>query len=197
MSNSILYVDSSWTLFLDRDGVINTRKVGGYIENWDEFEFLPGVLPALAALSNVFSRIVVVTNQQGVGKGLMSQAILDGIHEHMIRAVKENGGKINKVYSCTELAVNNPVCRKPNVGMGIMARRDYPEIDFKKSLLVGDSASDIDFGFRLGMKTCYVGSTEKQMSPSPDMYINALYELPTLLASRVVLHPQQAFQLSV
>jgi D-glycero-D-manno-heptose 1,7-bisphosphate phosphatase len=194
MSNSILYVDSSWTLFLDRDGVINTRKVGGYIENWDEFEFLPGVLPALAALSNVFNRIVVVTNQQGVGKGIMTHQTLDDIHDRLIRSAKENGGKINKVYACTELAVNNPVCRKPNVGMGIMARRDYPEIDFKKSLLVGDSASDIDFGFRLGMKTCFVGSRDKNITPTPDLYINALYELPTLLAHRVEISNQKAYQ---
>jgi len=73
--------DKQRCLFLDRDGVINKHPTNHYVMTWDEFEFLPGVIPALQALRPFFHRIVVVTNQQGVGKGLMEQAELEHIHD--------------------------------------------------------------------------------------------------------------------
>ena len=66
-------IDASWTLFLDRDGVINHRKMGGYIETIEEFQFLPNVKEAIAGLSQHFQHIFVVTNQQGIGKGWFSR----------------------------------------------------------------------------------------------------------------------------
>ncbi|MCS6819569.1 MAG: histidinol phosphate phosphatase, partial [Chitinophagales bacterium] len=74
-------VDKTWTLFLDRDGVINLHYPNDYVKSVEEFIFLEGALDAIRDLSRVFKRIIVVTNQQGVGKGLMSEADLDLIHE--------------------------------------------------------------------------------------------------------------------
>ena len=69
-------IDKSWTLFLDRDGVINIESVGSYITNWSEFNFHDGALDALRSLSRVFGHIVVVSNQRGVGRGIMSMDAL-------------------------------------------------------------------------------------------------------------------------
>ena len=67
-----LKIDRGWTLFLDRDGVINRRIVDDYVKSWDQFKFLPGVPDAIKRLAGVFGRIIVVSNQQGIGIGLMT-----------------------------------------------------------------------------------------------------------------------------
>ena len=80
-------VDRSWTLFLDRDGVINVEKPMDYVRAWEEFQFNPGVLKALKLLNGLFGRIVVVTNQRGVGKGLMTEQDLLDIHDRMTEEI--------------------------------------------------------------------------------------------------------------
>ena len=151
------HIDKSWTLFLDRDGVINRRLPGDYVKSWEEFEFLPGVKESLAKLSGIFGRIIIVTNQQGIGKGLMTEEGLKEIHQKMITEVEAAGGRIDAVYHCPGLAKDNPPCRKPNPGMGLQAQQDFPEIVFNKSVMVGDSPSDMEFGTSLGMNCLYVG----------------------------------------
>lgn len=148
--------DNSWTLFLDRDGVINNKIPNDYVRNWTDFHFEAGALTALKLLSKIFDRIIVVTNQQGIGKGLYSPFDLDKIHIDMLDLVKKAGGRIDSIYYCPNLAKENPPCRKPNTGMAFEAKADYPEIDFKKSVMVGDSVSDIEFGKNLGMYLVYV-----------------------------------------
>lgn len=85
-------ISAGWTLFLDRDGVINDEKLGEYILHWDYFIFSTGVLDVFKKLSNTFGRIIIVTNQKGVGKGLMTQEALDTIHYEMQREVAIVGG---------------------------------------------------------------------------------------------------------
>lgn len=151
--------DSSWTLFLDRDGVINVRLPGDYVKTVAEFEFLPGVPEAIAALSKIYGRIVVVTNQQGISKGLYSHEDLDLIHRHMVSSIENAGGRINAVYYAHQLASENSPMRKPGTGMALQAKKDFPEIDFSKSVMVGDSASDMEFGKALGMLTVFAGDS--------------------------------------
>jgi histidinol-phosphate phosphatase family protein len=91
-------IDGSWTLFLDRDGVINRKLPNDYVKHLSEFEFLPEVLKALKALSLRFETIVVVTNQQGIGKGLMTEEELLVIHQHMVAQVFEHDGRIDGIY---------------------------------------------------------------------------------------------------
>jgi D-glycero-D-manno-heptose 1,7-bisphosphate phosphatase len=153
--------DRTWTLFLDRDGVINRRIVGDYVRSIEQFEMLPGVLESLIRCANHFGRIVVVTNQQGIGKGLMSEEDLRLIHKHFIQMVHEAGGRIDAIYHCPELAKNNPECRKPEIGMFNQARKDFPEIVPKKSIMVGDSPSDMEFGRRAGIHTVAIGDDLK------------------------------------
>lgn len=153
-------VDASWTLFLDRDGVLNERIIGDYVRKPDQFKWLPGVMPALHYLTLLFGTTVVVTNQQGVGKGLMTESELAIIHSKMRQQARFAKAKIDAVYACTGLATNDPPCRKPNTGMAHTAKADHPHIDFSKSIMVGDSGSDIEFGAAVGMGTVYVGTAD-------------------------------------
>lgn len=150
-------IDKDWTLFLDRDGVINVENVGSYVTNWNEFQFCDGALEALRELSHIFGTIIVVTNQRGVGRGLMSLDDLKLISLNMSKAVAEAGGRIDKVYVATSPNVDDHN-RKPNVGMAMQAREDFPQIDYKKSVMVGNAPSDMEFGKRLAMHTVFLTS---------------------------------------
>ena len=170
--------DKSWTLFLDRDGVINHRIPGAYVRHWEEFEFMENVPKAIAIFSKIFGRIVVVTNQQGIGKGLMTSEELVALHDKMYREIMKAGGRIDAVYFCPKLATENPICRKPEVGMAYQAQRNFPEIDFKKSVMVGDSLSDMGFGSKVGMWNVLVETNEETKTTletnglNPDWYID-------------------------
>ena len=140
-------------LFLDRDGVINSRISDGYVTASDEFEFLPGVIDALKILSKKFHRVFIVTNQQGVGKGLMSESDLADVHNYMLEIFEENDIKIDKIYVCTALVDSMDPCRKPEIGMALLAKSEFPDIDLAKSVMMGDTMSDMKFGKNAGMKT--------------------------------------------
>ena len=172
MSNSIplpALLDKSWTLFLDRDGVVNEEIVGSYVTSWNEFRFCEGALVALQTLSEIFGNIVVVTNQRGVGRGIMTMESLKEINHHMIDSIKMEGGRIDRIYTCTAVGENDHN-RKPNPGMALQAREDFPAIDFKKSVIVGNSLSDMEFGKRLGMYSVFL--TTKSTFELPHDLIN-------------------------
>lgn len=151
------------TLFIDRDGVINKHRPDDYVKCWDEFEFLPGVLDAFVLLAKSFRRIILVSNQRGVGKGLMTEVDLQDIHQRMVSEIIHAGGRLDRIYYCTDTN-NDSLNRKPNSGMALQAQKDFPDIIFKESVMVGDSMSDIEFGERLGMKTIFIKPTEHPKS---------------------------------
>ena len=138
------------TLFLDRDGVINRWLPGDYVKTWDEFAFLPGILECLRKWAVRFKHIIVVSNQRGVGKGKMSQADLEAVHARMLSEIRASGGRIDAVYTCTELEKDHPM-RKPQPGMFLAACRDFPDIAPERSLMLGDSDSDREFAANCGM----------------------------------------------
>lgn len=152
----------SWTLFLDRDGVINERWPGAYISDWKDFRFTPGALAAIAQFSAIFTRIIIVTNQQGIGKGLMSTEQLEILHRCMIAEIEAHQGQIDGIYHCPDLASKENHCRKPRPTMALAAQRDFPDINFTRSVMVGDSISDIQFGRRLGMRTVHIHTKEDE-----------------------------------
>jgi len=160
-SNSNLMM-RGYTLFLDRDGVINERLPGDYVRQWAEFRFIAGVLDALRFFAGYFGRIVVVTNQQGIGKGLMGVADLQALHFQMLGAVAQAGGRIDGIYFCPDLAGKPGNCRKPAPAMAFDAQRDFPEIDFSRSVMVGDTESDMAFGLRLNMRTVWIAGKEEE-----------------------------------
>lgn len=167
------------TLFLDRDGVINTRLVGKYVNKVEDFEFTPNALEAFQIFARHFKYIIIVTNQQGVGKGIMSQEDLDIIHENMLQQIRENNGIVHAVYAATGLTKDNPIDRKPNIGMALKAKLAFPDIDFEKSVMVGDSLSDMDFGKNINAELVYIAG--KIEDKDKDIY--ALYPKIKVFAS--------------
>lgn len=134
------------TLFLDRDGVINHKIENDYVKSIQDFKFIPEFIYVVKDLSLLFNRIIIITNQQGIGKGLMSISDLNEIHEYMLNTINDNNGKIDKIYFCPHLASENCFCRKPSPGMIQKAFQDYPDIDRSKSYFIGDSDSDMQAG---------------------------------------------------
>ncbi len=173
-------IDKSWTLFLDRDGVINVRPYHDYVKSWDAFEFLPGVKEAFKKLSTIFDRIIIVTNQQGIGKNLMKPRDLFVIHENMKKEVEEFGGRIDAIYYCPDLYTKSNHCRKPGIRMAKWAKRDFPEIKYKKSIMVGDTSNDMRFGRKVGMKTVFIRSEPEDVDKNLyDAQFNSLFDFAT------------------
>lgn len=150
-------IDKSWTLFLDRDGVINVNKDDSYVFNRKEFIFKEGALEAMAELSTRFQKIIVVTNQRGIGRGLMTVEDLEDIHDYMKQSVASAGGRIDDIFYCP-FDDNHHPDRKPNPGMGLTAQKKYPEIDFARSIIIGDKSSDMKWGRNLKTKTVLISS---------------------------------------
>lgn len=144
------------TLFLDRDGVLNRHLPGDYVRHWGMWEWIPGAREAIATLSKQYHRLIIVSNQQGVGKGLMSQADLDDVHAHMLHDIEASGGRIDNVYTCTDLQDSGSPNRKPAIGLALQAQKDFPDIDLTRSVMVGDSLSDMQFARNAGMRAVYL-----------------------------------------
>jgi D-glycero-D-manno-heptose 1,7-bisphosphate phosphatase len=156
-------VNANTTLFLDRDGVINVRPIDSYVFTPDEFVFIDGVLEAIAVFSKIFSHIIVVTNQQGIGKNLMTMDDAKRIHYFMMDEITKAGGRVDRVFVAPQLKHEQSNMRKPNIGMGLKAKEYFPTIDFENSVMVGDTVSDISFGKRLKMTTVAVGTEYKHV----------------------------------
>lgn len=177
-------IDQTWTLFLDRDGVINERIFGGYITSVDQFQFLAGTEQAIAELSRFFHLVIVVTNQQGIAKGIMSERNLLEIHNYMTDQVYLKGGKIDKCYFAPNLKGAEDDIRKPNPAMAEMAKMEFPEIDFSCSVMVGDTDTDIEFGKKLGMKTVRI-KTEEPIGMPADVTVNSLVEFAKMINNEI------------
>jgi D-glycero-D-manno-heptose 1,7-bisphosphate phosphatase len=154
-------IDASWTLFLDRDGVINVEKDGSYIFDYGEFVFYEGNREALRHCAAIFGHIVVVTNQRGVGKGMMTAADLQDIHDKMVAEIVLAGGRIDRIYYADSLDNAHPL-RKPQPGMAYAARQDLPGIDLGRSVMVGNNLSDMEFGRNAGMYTVFLRTTSPE-----------------------------------
>jgi histidinol-phosphate phosphatase family protein len=172
------------TLFLDRDGVINRQIIGGYVTKIEEFEFLPKVLEALAILSKKFEHIFIVTNQQGIGKGIFTMDDLEKIHAEMLEKITEKGGRIDKIYIASNLESENNINRKPQIGMALQAQKEYPNIDFSKSIMVGDSSLDMQFGKNAGMICALLSNENSDNQNLADYIFVDLYQFALFLNSK-------------
>lgn len=172
-ANTLPVIDKSWTLFLDRDGVINEDVVGDYVKNRTEFIFRAGTLTALGIFKPLFARIVVVSNQRGVEKGLMTINDLEDVTEFMLSTIQQSEGKIDRVFYCTSINNEDPN-RKPNTGMAQQAKQLFPEIDFSKSIMVGNMPGDMLFGKKIGAFTVYL-PTRTDETPEENT-VDAVYK---------------------
>jgi histidinol-phosphate phosphatase family protein len=174
MKNSPLKVDKSWTLFLDRDGVINKKLPGDYVRNIQEFEFLPWVKESIASLNQVFGLVIVITNQQGVGKGIMKSDDVKKVHDYLCAEINKSGGKIHDVFFCPDLAASGSTHRKPETGMALKAKKKFPVIDFARTIMVGDSITDMEFGKKLHLTTVFI-QNEKDIETDNNPLIDYVF----------------------
>jgi D-glycero-D-manno-heptose 1,7-bisphosphate phosphatase len=136
-------------VFFDRDGVVNVSPGDGYVLRWEDFHFAPGIIEALALCHERGYATILVTSQQGVGKGLMTQETLDDLHAHMQRELVPHAAALDGIYACTHLA-GTCTCRKPSAEM-IFRARDEQGIDLSRSWLVGDHDRDIQMAINAGV----------------------------------------------
>lgn len=156
-------------LFLDRDGVI-CKALSGYLTKWEEFELLPGIKELIDHAREKEYIVVVVTNQPQVAKGILKEGDLIEIHSKM-QVLLDN--KIHRIYYCPHTDADNCDCRKPKAGMLRHAAQDF-DIDYAKSVMVGDSDKDVLAGQAVGCKTIFVKNefkTQYLANCSPDRIV--------------------------
>lgn len=162
--------------FFDRDGIVNVRILGGYVTCVEEFTFLPGFFDLFRRVKDAGYLAVLVTNQQGVGKGLMSDADLQCVHDHMQEELRRaTGHAFDDIYSCTDLASVEHSCRKPSPTMLLDAIARW-DIDPDGSWMVGDTVSDARAAHAAGVKAVLIGDHTEE----PGRY--ARYVFPSLEA---------------
>lgn len=139
-------------VFLDRDGLLNRQAAPHhYIHRREDFIFLPGVPGAVRRLNEAGYLVIVVTNQRGVARGMLTMAEVEDVHAYMRDELRKWNAHIDGIYICPH-EVGECRCRKPDIGLFLMAERDFP-IDKEKSWMVGDSGTDVEAGMRYGVRT--------------------------------------------
>jgi D-glycero-D-manno-heptose 1,7-bisphosphate phosphatase len=169
-------------VFLDRDGVINRKPPEGrYVTSWKQLEFLPRVADAILLLNDAAYKVIVVTNQRCIAKGLVSLAEMEAIHRRMCRELANAGATIDAVYYCPHEKLPPCSCRKPSAGMLLSAARDH-EIDLAESWMVGDSADDVEAGKNAGCRTVRIIGEQNPARTAPaditsDSLLNATLQI--------------------
>jgi D-glycero-D-manno-heptose 1,7-bisphosphate phosphatase len=170
--------------FLDRDGVINRKpQAGQYVTHWEEMHFLPDVARAIALLNRADFRVIVVTNQRCVAKGLIPAAALEAMHRRMSEELAASGAKIDEIYYCPHEKHPPCFCRKPAPGMLLAAARAH-DIDLTASWMIGDSEIDIEAGRNAGCRTALVLTNDETANLNCDVVASSLLETVDRLLSR-------------
>ena len=173
-------------IFLDRDGVINEPPgAERYVRRWETFRFKEGALAMLAELAALGYRLVVITNQQGVGKGLIGPSELERIHTNMSAEIERHGAGIDGIFCCPHLEAEGCDCRKPKPGLifNALDELDY-EVDLNRSWFVGDSATDVQAGQAAGLRTLLVGRVSQHSTvPSPTLVVKQVSDVGKTIAA--------------
>jgi len=139
-------------IFLDRDGVINERPSRGeYVKNWEDFKFLPGAIESLKILAEEGYHIFLVSNQAGIGRGMMTEQDLSFVHQEFLEELKKQNVEIAGFYYCPHEMNENCDCRKPKPGLFLKAAKDY-NINLRKAIFVGDEDRDKEAAKATGCK---------------------------------------------
>ncbi|UBM57914.1 HAD-IIIA family hydrolase [Marinilongibacter aquaticus] len=162
------------TLFLDRDGVLNKKIDGSYVRKPEELEVLPGVPEKLAEWRKANKKLFVVTNQRGVGRGLMSLDDLQAVHQSLLEKLALFAVAFEDIKFCTDVEANSPR-RKPNPGMLLEIFDEFPAVKKETTLFIGDSLSDLQAGNAAGVETCFI-SHGKSLSFEQILCSNCIFE---------------------
>lgn len=173
-------------VFLDRDGVINRRR-DDHVKSWGEFEFLPGVLSSLSKLRQVRARVVVITNQAAVGRGLLSAEDLATIHQRMADAVRVAGGQIERVYACPHRPQAGCACRKPGTELFVRASHELG-IDLQNSVMIGDADTDVQAASAAGCLPVRISADGSEAGGTAAFVARDLPEAVSRLTSDRILH---------
>ena len=169
------------SVFLDRDGILN-RDSPQYIKSWGEFEWLPGALDSVVKLSSLDVKIIVITNQGAIGRGLTTRQAVDQLHENLVADVESYGGRIDAVYICPHRPSDVCDCRKPAPGLLLRAAREHG-IDLQGSVMIGDHATDMEAAAAAGCGGVLVGRNDRELV-SGIVRCDSLAEAVTLLFNR-------------
>ncbi len=142
-------------LFVDRDGVLNQDYVGDYVKRWEDFKFLPGVLPALEQVKQAGMKAIIISNQAGIGDGVYKKEQLDDITRRMLDEIQKAGGEIADIFYCLHGKEAGCECRKPKPGLFKQARSRWP-FEPAATFFIGDKLSDIQAGRDFGLRTIMV-----------------------------------------
>lgn len=143
-------------ILLDRDGVIN-RERADYVKSWQEFEFLPGVLSALRRLAAHTLPILVITNQSGIGRGVIQQETVTTIHTQLCTAVTAAGGRIDAFFVCPHHPAAACSCRKPKPGLLFQAAQQF-QFPLEQAVFIGDAMTDFEAARAAGCQSILVKS---------------------------------------
>jgi D-glycero-D-manno-heptose 1,7-bisphosphate phosphatase len=146
-------------VYLDRDGTIN-HDSADYIKSRSEFRFIPGSIEAIRLLTLSGFTSIVITNQSALARKLISPGELDHLHGIMKDAIVSGGGMITDIFFCPHMPNDGCECRKPAPGLLFQAQRKY-NIDLSKSIMVGDSAKDIECARNAGCGQAVLVKTGK------------------------------------
>lgn len=152
-------------VFLDRDGVI-IRSRGDYVTSRAQVEVLPGALDAIARLSRAGHRVMVITNQSPVGRGLMPWSEVVAIHRYLSSLAADRGGEISRYFVCPHQPADDCRCRKPRPGLLLAARAELG-LDLATAFVVGDKLSDLEAAWAVGSRAVLVLSGETAVPPRP------------------------------
>ncbi len=149
--------------FLDRDGTINRMLEGDYVKTWEEFQFLPGAAEAIRTLKAKGYLVIIVTNQSGISRGIMTEEDLREVHRRMREELAATGAQIDGIVHCPHAPQDGCACRKPKPGLLLEAKAKWG-IDLAGSVLIGDMETDMEAGRTVGCNTIKV-CTNKGIAP--------------------------------
>ncbi|MSU54342.1 MAG: D-glycero-beta-D-manno-heptose 1,7-bisphosphate 7-phosphatase [Candidatus Staskawiczbacteria bacterium] len=170
-------------VFLDRDGTINVNHEN-YVKEISDFKFLPGAISAIKQLSKTDYKIIVITNQSGIGRKVITENKLKEIHRWMVGQLKKHGARIDGIYYCSHHPDNGCSCRKPEPGMFLRAMKDF-NINLSKSWMVGDDKKDIIAARRANIRAIKIGEKlPKELKLEANHYVKNLLEAVTIILKK-------------
>lgn len=161
-------------IFLDRDDTLNHDT--GYLSDPEKVKIKKNVIEGLIRLKNAGYNFIVITNQSGVGRGYFNVEKVYAVNKRIKKILKKENIKIEKFYFCPHAPIDNCNCRKPKIGLFKQVKKDY-KVDVKKSYMIGDKCSDINFGENAGLQTILLKSNKySNINCDPDFVCDDLIQ---------------------